>query len=42
MGFIKEYNPRAFYTVEDIRFVSKTPSYDPADKDLWDRALVAE
>jgi uncharacterized protein YebE (UPF0316 family) len=42
LDLIKEYNPHAFYTVEDIRFVSKTPPYDPADKNLWDRALVAE
>jgi len=32
LGLIRLYNPRAFYTIEDIRFVSKNLPYDPRIK----------
>jgi uncharacterized protein YebE (UPF0316 family) len=42
LELIRQYNPRAFYTVEDIRFVSKNLPYDPADKNFWDKTLLKE
>lgn len=39
LELIRQYNPRAFYTVEDIRFVSKTLPYKPEDKNFWDNTL---
>jgi uncharacterized protein YebE (UPF0316 family) len=40
LELIRQYNPRAFYTVEDIRFVSKTLPYNPEDKNFWDKTLI--
>lgn len=42
LELIRQYNPRAFYTVEDIRFVSKTLPYNPEDKNFWDKTLQPE
>jgi uncharacterized protein YebE (UPF0316 family) len=42
LDLIRHYNPRAFYTIEDIRFVSKTLPYNPEDKDFWDKTLMKE
>jgi uncharacterized protein YebE (UPF0316 family) len=42
LDLIRLYNPRAFYTIEDIRFVSKTLPYNPEDKDFWDKTLMKE
>lgn len=42
LDLIRQYNPRAFYTVEDIRFVSKTLPYKPEDKNFWDKTLQKE
>lgn len=42
VDLIRQYNPRAFYTVEDIRFVSKTLPYNPEDKNFWDKTLIRE
>lgn len=42
LELIRQYNPRAFYTVEDIRFVSKTLPYKPEDKNFWDKTLQKE
>ncbi len=40
LELIRQYNPRAFYTIEDIRFVSKTLPYNPEDRNFWDKTLV--
>jgi uncharacterized protein YebE (UPF0316 family) len=42
LDLIRQHNPRAFYTIEDIRFVSKTLPYDPTDKNEWDRVLLTK
>jgi uncharacterized protein YebE (UPF0316 family) len=42
LELIRLYNPRAFYTIEDIRFVSKNLPYNPEDKDFWDKTLMKE
>jgi uncharacterized protein YebE (UPF0316 family) len=42
LDLIREYNPRAFYTIEDIRFVSKTLPYSPDDKNFWDKTLMKD
>jgi uncharacterized protein YebE (UPF0316 family) len=42
LDLIRQHNPRAFYTIEDIRFVSKTLPYDLTDKNEWERVLLAE
>jgi uncharacterized protein YebE (UPF0316 family) len=42
LDLIRQYNPRAFYTIEDIRFVSKTLPYKPEDKNFWDNTLQNE
>jgi uncharacterized protein YebE (UPF0316 family) len=42
LELIRQYNPRAFYTIEDIRFVSKSLPYDPEDKNFWDKTLIKE
>ena len=42
LELIRQYNPRAFYTIEDIRFVSKTLPYNPEDKNFWDKTLMKE
>jgi uncharacterized protein YebE (UPF0316 family) len=42
LDLIRQHNPRAFYTIEDIRFVSKNLPYDPTDKTEWDRSLLME
>lgn len=42
LELIRQYNPRAFYTVEDIRSVSKTLPYKPEDKSFWDKTLIQE
>ncbi len=42
LDLIRQYNPRAFYTIEDIRFVSKTLPYNPEDKNFWDKTLMKE
>ena len=42
LELIRQYNPRAFYTVEDIRFVSKTLPYNPEDKSFWDKTFINE
>jgi len=39
LDLIRIHNPRAFYTIEDIRFVSKTLPYDPTDRNEWDKAV---
>ncbi|KPK87320.1 MAG: hypothetical protein AMS27_02790 [Bacteroides sp. SM23_62_1] len=42
LDLIRKYNPRAFYTVEDIRFVSKTLPYDANEKAEMERSLLQE
>ena len=42
LELIRQYNPRAFYTVEDIRFISKTLPYNPEDKSFWDKTLMKD
>jgi uncharacterized protein YebE (UPF0316 family) len=42
LELIRQYNPRAFYTIEDIRFVSKNLPYNPEDKDFWDKTLLKQ
>jgi uncharacterized protein YebE (UPF0316 family) len=42
LELIRQYNPRAFYTVEDIRFVSKNLPYNPEDKNFWDKTFIKE
>lgn len=42
LDLIRRYNPHAFYTIEDIRFVSKNLPYNPADKAEWDKLLMME
>jgi len=42
LDLIRKYNPNAFYTIEDIRFVSKILPYNPADKADWDKLLMME
>jgi uncharacterized protein YebE (UPF0316 family) len=42
LELIRQYNLRAFYTVEDIRFVSKNLPYNPEDKNFWDKTLLKE
>ncbi len=42
LDLIREHNHRAFYTIEDVRFVSKTLPYDLTDKDEWERVLLTE
>jgi len=42
LELIRQYNPRAFYTIEDIRFISKTLPYKPDDKSFWDKTLMKD
>jgi uncharacterized protein YebE (UPF0316 family) len=42
LDLIRQYNPRAFYTIEDIRFVSKTLPYNPEDRNFWDMTVAKE
>ncbi len=38
IALVKQYNPKAYYTIEDMRFVADPSALPPTKNNLWERA----